>query len=116
MQTPLQPVKRGAVYHVRFHVPADLWRQVGPLRYGAAFALETFALLTSGRVLRSTLRGHTSTMSALGAASWTAHNSTRSPAGISRPVSIRQRMRLRWNGRTQGATCGAMNWRINADG
>lgn len=29
MQTPLQPVKRGAVYHVRVHVPADLWRRVG---------------------------------------------------------------------------------------
>lgn len=29
MQTPLQPVKRGAVYHVRFHVPADLWPRVG---------------------------------------------------------------------------------------
>ena len=29
MQTPLQPVKRGAVYHVRFHVPADLWQAMG---------------------------------------------------------------------------------------
>lgn len=29
MQTPLQPVKRGGVYHVRFHVPADLWRAMG---------------------------------------------------------------------------------------
>jgi len=29
MQTPLQPIKRGGVYHVRFHVPADLWRYVG---------------------------------------------------------------------------------------
>ncbi len=29
MQTPLQPVKRGGVYHVRFHVPADLWQAIG---------------------------------------------------------------------------------------
>ena len=29
MQTPLQPVKRGAVYHVRVHVPADLWPRMG---------------------------------------------------------------------------------------
>lgn len=29
MQTPLQPVKRGAVYHVRVHVPADLWQAMG---------------------------------------------------------------------------------------
>ncbi|MBN8712464.1 MAG: site-specific integrase [Xanthomonadales bacterium] len=29
MQTPLQPVKRGGVYHLRLHVPADLWQLMG---------------------------------------------------------------------------------------